>query len=126
MKETIISFAPSPDAVRYKLYYDEAPRLPTYKSRSVEIVRGTVIRLSTELALTKKVTILNVAVAAVDKVGNESDLVYARNVTVERCCSRCPRRYDRYQILARLTCELMHVFGGCEYAIKRNRVIRLW
>lgn len=115
MRETLVSFSPSPEAVTHKLYYEEAPLVPDYESAYVLVRDPSMVRLSVELPIDKKEVVLNIAASAVDKGGNESDLVYAHRVKVEICCSRCPQRYSRYPILARLICELMHVFGGCEH-----------
>ncbi len=68
-----ISYKPSKskDVVSYSLYYEKFPKKVTYESNVIDLGQATYIDLTLYLYPRNK---YNIGIAAVDKVGNESDL----------------------------------------------------
>ncbi len=114
MKRTCISFVPSSTPlVSYKLYLEPVPKEVDYNSEAFLLGGATFVDLSLLPGMEGRDGVFNIGVTAVGGNGNESDMVYLSGIPVEVCCSRCPRRYSDYPILAGLLCELKQIGGSC-------------
>lgn len=90
IQEKTIRFtpSPSPDVVTNRLYIEEAPAQVTYDSQFFdignEVTDGYVVVNVAALAGMQNVDgIFNIGVAAVDDIGNESDMRVASNVPLD-------------------------------------------
>jgi hypothetical protein len=90
IQEKTIRFtpSPSPDVVTNKLYIEESPTQVTYDSQSFDVgndvVDGYVTVNVAALAGMQNIDgIFNIGVAAIDDIGNESDMRVASNVPLD-------------------------------------------
>jgi|GEM_PF-2868237 hypothetical protein len=80
--------SPSPDVVTNKLYIEEAPNQVTYDSLSFDlgnVVTGgfVVVNIAALEGMQNIDGIFNIGVAAIDDIGNESDMRISPNVPLD-------------------------------------------